>query len=185
MLTHQKSVLWFFEILETNSLTFGKPWLYIYIEELPWNPPSIWCGYFLLENQLPFKKTFCNLGPSDSLHNLDLTSEKKKIIREFFTKFWSEKYDFDWYRRTNWYSCAEWLWIIHRILIISSASISSDEYSRTGAIPPPAAATASASQQQRWRLQLHQGCEGSKGSQPHGLQHCELHMEQRVRGGAI
>jgi hypothetical protein len=56
------------------------------------------------------------------------------------------------------YSCAEWLWIIHRIIIISgSASISSDEYSRTGAIPPPAAATASASQQQRWRLQLHQG----------------------------
>ncbi len=50
---------------------------------------------------------------------------------------------------------------------------------------PPAAATASASQQQRWSLQLHQGCEGSKGSQPHGLQHCELHMEQRVSGGAI
>jgi hypothetical protein len=39
--------------------------------------------------------------------------------------------------------------------------------------------------QQRLQLQLHQGCEGSKGSQPHGLQHCELHMEQRVRGGAI
>jgi hypothetical protein len=60
------------------------------------------------------------------------------------------------------YSRAEWLWIIHRIIIISgSASISSDEYSRTGAIPPPAAATASASQQQRWRLQLHQGSEGN------------------------
>jgi len=77
--------------------------------------------------------------------------------------------------------------IIHRIIIISgSASISSDEYSRTtGAIPPPAAATASASQQQRWRLQLHHGSEGSKGCQPHGLQDCELDMEQRVRGGAI
>ncbi len=35
--------------------------------------------------------------------------------------------------------------------------------SRTGAIPPPAATTASASQQQWWRLQLHQGCQGSKG----------------------
>ncbi len=62
---------------------------------------------------------------------------------------------------------------------------SSDEYSRTEAIPPLAATTASTSQQQRWRLQLHQGCEGSKGCQPYRLQHCELHMEQRVRGGAI
>ncbi len=84
------------------------------------------------------------------------------------------------------YSCAEWLWIIHRIIIISgSASISAYEYSRTGAIPPPAAATASASHQQWWRLQLHQGSKRSKGCQPHGLQHCELHIQQRVRGGAI
>jgi hypothetical protein len=84
------------------------------------------------------------------------------------------------------YSRAEWLWTIHRIIIISgSASISSDEYSRTGAIPPPAAATPSTSQQQWWRLQLHQGSKGSKGCQPHGLQHCELHIQQRVSGGGI
>ncbi len=83
------------------------------------------------------------------------------------------------------YSRAEWLWIIHRIIIISgSASISSDEYSRTGIIPPPAAETASGFQQQWWTLQLHQGSKGSKGCQPHGLQQCELHIEQRVRGGA-
>jgi hypothetical protein len=38
----------------------------------------------------------CNLGPYDSVHDLELTREKKKITREFFTKFWSEKYDFNW-----------------------------------------------------------------------------------------
>jgi len=71
------------------------------------------------------------------------------------------------------YSCAQWLWIIHPIIITScSASLSAYEYSRTGAIPPPAAATASGSHQQRWRLQLHQGSKGSKDCQPHGLQHC-------------
>ncbi len=26
----------------------------------------------------------CNLGPSDIVHNLDLTSEKKKITKEFY-----------------------------------------------------------------------------------------------------
>ncbi len=83
-------------------------------------------------------------------------------------------------------SCAEWLWTIHRIIIISgSTSISAYEYSRTEGIPAPAAATASASQQQWWRLQLHHCSKRSKGCQPHGLQHCELHMQQRFRGGAI
>ncbi len=73
-----------------------------------------------------------------------------------------------------------------RIIIIrGSASISAYEYSRTRAIPSPAAATASASQQHWWRLQLHQRSKGSKGCQPHGLQHCELHIEQRVRVSAI
>jgi hypothetical protein len=81
MLIHQKSVLWF---LGNHGC------IYIYIEELPWKPTSIWCGYFLLENQLPFKKMVCNPGPSDSLHDLDLTSEKKKITRECFSEFWSE-----------------------------------------------------------------------------------------------
>jgi len=64
--------------------------IYIYIEELPWKPTNIWCGYFLLENQLPFKKMICNLGRSDNVHDLDLTSEKKKIIRECFSEFWSK-----------------------------------------------------------------------------------------------
>jgi hypothetical protein len=37
----------------------------------------------------------CNLGPSDSVKELDLTSQKKKITREFLAKFRSEKYDFN------------------------------------------------------------------------------------------
>ncbi len=84
-------------------------------------------------------------------------------------------------------SCAEWWWIIHPIIIFisGSASISPYEYSRTGAISPPAATTASASQQQWWRLQLHHGSNRSKGCQPHGLQDCELHIQQRLRIGAI
>jgi hypothetical protein len=40
----------------------------------------------------------CNLGPSDSMQELDLTGEKKKLTREVFAKFWSEKYDFNWYK---------------------------------------------------------------------------------------
>jgi hypothetical protein len=52
----------------------------IYIEELPWKPPSIWYSYFLSENQLPFKKMVKKLGPSDSVQELDLTSEKKKNL---------------------------------------------------------------------------------------------------------
>ncbi len=84
-------------------------------------------------------------------------------------------------------SSAEWWWIIHPISIIisGSASISAYEYSRTGAIPPPAATTASASQQQWWRLQLHHGSKRSKGCQPHGLQHFELHIQQRLCVRAI
>ncbi len=53
---------------------------------MPGKPPSNWCGYFLLENQRPFKKMVCNPGPSHSVHNLDLTSEKKSL-GNFFPNF--------------------------------------------------------------------------------------------------
>jgi len=76
--------------------------IYIFIEELPWKPPSICYGYFLSKNQPPFKKMVCNLGPSDSLQELDLTGEDKKITRKVFAKFWSEKYDFNWYKGISW-----------------------------------------------------------------------------------
>jgi hypothetical protein len=74
----------------------------IYIEGLPWKPPIIWCGYFFSKNQLPFKKTVCNLGPFDSVQELDLSSQKKKITREFLAKFRSGKYDFNWYKGISW-----------------------------------------------------------------------------------
>ncbi len=67
----------------------------------------------------------------------------------------------------------------------STGSSSSAAAHPSPAIPPPAAATASASEQQWWRFQLHHGSKRSKGCQPHGRQHCELHIEQRVRAGAI
>jgi hypothetical protein len=37
----------------------------------------------------------CNLGPSDSVQELDLTSQKKKITREILAKFRYEKYEFN------------------------------------------------------------------------------------------
>jgi len=44
----------------------------------------------------------CILGPSDSMQELDLTGENKKITREVFAKFWSEKYGFNWYKGISW-----------------------------------------------------------------------------------
>jgi len=44
----------------------------------------------------------CNFGPSDSMQELDLTVVKKKITREVFAKFSSEKYDFNWYKGISW-----------------------------------------------------------------------------------
>jgi hypothetical protein len=48
-----------------------------------------------LKEATVFKKMVCNLGPSDSVQELDLTSQKKKITKEILAKFRSEKYDFN------------------------------------------------------------------------------------------
>ncbi len=120
---------------------------------------------------------------SHGLCSVCVRGERGRRVLSFFAEQNSgPKYEIRYTRLVP----TKWLWISHRIIIIScSASFSAYEYSRTGAIPPPAAATASASQQHWWRLQLHQGSNGSKGCEQHGLQHCELHIEQRVRACAI